>query len=171
MTNFVKYLTVGAAALCVSLAGSPASASNVVAALPGGPFTAANPIAAIPVSGLTGVDTHDFTFSWDDVETTATLTTDSTSKVSQYQLYSGNPGSGTFLGESNQSINPTITFNVLRGDYYVEVTPSEVIGNTGGGIAAPAPEPAAWAMMLVGFGGLGVAMRSRRRVALAPARS
>jgi hypothetical protein len=29
------------------------------------------------------------------------------------------------------------------------------------------PEPAAWALMLVGFGGLGAAMRSRRRMALA----
>jgi hypothetical protein len=29
------------------------------------------------------------------------------------------------------------------------------------------PEPAVWAMMLVGFGGLGVAMRSRRQSALA----
>ena len=31
------------------------------------------------------------------------------------------------------------------------------------------PEPASWAMMLVGFGGLGVAMRSRRKLATATA--
>jgi hypothetical protein len=31
------------------------------------------------------------------------------------------------------------------------------------------PEPASWAMMLVGFGGLGVAMRSRRKMATATA--
>jgi len=29
------------------------------------------------------------------------------------------------------------------------------------------PEPATWAMMLVGFGGMGVAMRSRRKQAVA----
>lgn len=33
--------------------------------------------------------------------------------------------------------------------------------------AASAPEPAAWALMLVGFGGLGAALRSRRRTAAA----
>jgi len=32
---------------------------------------------------------------------------------------------------------------------------------------AAVPEPATWAMMLLGFGGIGVAMRRRRRVALA----
>ena len=32
-----------------------------------------------------------------------------------------------------------------------------------------APEPSAWALMLVGFGGLGAALRSRRRTALANA--
>ena len=31
--------------------------------------------------------------------------------------------------------------------------------------AAPAPEPAAWTLMLVGFGGLGATLRTRRRLA------
>jgi len=38
-----------------------------------------------------------------------------------------------------------------------------------GSVSAGVPEPATWAMMLVGFGGLGVAMRSRRRLAVAAA--
>jgi hypothetical protein len=33
----------------------------------------------------------------------------------------------------------------------------------GGLVASPVPEPGTWAMMLVGFGGIGVAMRRRRR--------
>lgn len=32
---------------------------------------------------------------------------------------------------------------------------------------APAPEPAAWALMLLGFGGMGAALRNRRRLAAA----
>jgi hypothetical protein len=36
-------------------------------------------------------------------------------------------------------------------------------------IAASVPEPSTWAMMLVGFGGLGAAMRSSRRKQVATA--
>jgi hypothetical protein len=42
-------------------------------------------------------------------------------------------------------------------------------GKTVTGVAAGAPEPTAWALMLIGFGGLGVALRSRRRHAVATA--
>jgi PEP-CTERM motif-containing protein len=34
-------------------------------------------------------------------------------------------------------------------------------------LQSPVPEPATWAMMLIGFGGMGVAMRRRRRPVLA----
>jgi hypothetical protein len=37
------------------------------------------------------------------------------------------------------------------------------------GQTAGVPEPAAWALMLAGFGGLGLAMRSRRKQGLSPA--
>jgi hypothetical protein len=44
--------------------------------------------------------------------------------------------------------------------------PCTVLGGPGGGV----PEPAAWALMLIGFGGLGAAMRyNRRKQALAVA--
>ena len=36
-----------------------------------------------------------------------------------------------------------------------------------GRVTGPVPEPATWAMMLLGFGGIGMAMRRRRRPVLA----
>ncbi|HLZ77522.1 PEPxxWA-CTERM sorting domain-containing protein [Phenylobacterium sp.] len=52
-------------------------------------------------------------------------------------------------------------------DYSIEVSPDVTNGDppfVGGG---DVPEPAAWAMMLVGFGALGAVIRRRRRAALA----
>ena len=46
---------------------------------------------------------------------------------------------------------------MLNGNYDI------TFSTLGGGV----PEPASWALMLVGFGGLGMAMRRRRAVALA----
>jgi hypothetical protein len=51
------------------------------------------------------------------------------------------------------------------GSYYVQVAPSQVAvsGEIGSGaFDANVPEPMAWALMLMGLGGLGAAMRSRR---------
>ena len=53
-------------------------------------------------------------------------------------------------------------FGVSTGDY-TGVNPSLGINIVG----APVPEPATWAVMLAGLGGLGVAMRSRRKQAAA----
>jgi hypothetical protein len=62
-----------------------------------------------------------------------------------------------------------VTFNLNAGDsygFYIYTTD----GCCGPGFllfgAAPAPEPASWAMMVGGFGLIGGAMRSRRRTAI-----
>jgi hypothetical protein len=47
-------------------------------------------------------------------------------------------------------------------------TPTTIGGDTGGGGASGTPEPAAWTMMLLGFGGIGAALRGARR-RMAPA--
>jgi PEP-CTERM motif len=56
----------------------------------------------------------------------------------------------------------------LNDDIFGDNSGALSIGVTGSTVAA-VPEPASWAMMLVGFGGLGVAMRSSRRAKAAAA--
>jgi len=42
-------------------------------------------------------------------------------------------------------------------------------GVVGGGLGGAVPEPSAWALMILGFGGVGAAIRSRRRATLVTA--
>jgi hypothetical protein len=84
------------------------------------------------------------------------------------------------VGPNAPSPGGAATFNPWsNGDgtytaaFFGKLTPKSV-DNWGWGAAsltavAGVPEPATWAMMLVGFGGLGVAMRLRRRPNLAMA--
>jgi hypothetical protein len=69
---------------------------------------------------------------------------------SQYYGFTG----GTFDEVQLQVQNPGTAFN--PGAYEAGAYADIAIGNA-------VPEPATWAMMLVGFGGLGAAMRSRRK--------
>ena len=52
----------------------------------------------------------------------------------------------------------SIDLNEQGGPYFTDITVSNVV-----------PEPAVWTLMMVGFGGLGLALRIRRRMALAHA--
>lgn len=60
------------------------------------------------------------------------------------------------LGPGAHSLTGIFDGVITNGD-------GDFIIKSSGGV----PEPAAWALMLVGFGGLGAALRSRRRMALA----
>ena len=66
---------------------------------------------------------------------------------------------GTQVSFFNQSNNNVYRVNSQSpgGSFTVNASSSAV---------APVPEPATWALMLVGFGGMGYAMRSRRRQTL-----
>ena len=81
--------------------------------------------------------------------------------------------SGANNGGVHFSFNPsTQIFHSSQGDFTLTVDNFTVGGgNTAtpitGFIQAAVPEPATWAMMLVGFAGIGMAMRRRRSPALA----
>ena len=67
------------------------------------------------------------------------------------------------MGDINYDAAVNSTYNVtfsVSGTGFTTVSDSIVI-QQGSGFAA-VPEPAAWALMLVGFGGVGVAIRRRR---------
>ena len=105
-----------------------------------------------------------------------------------FTLPAGTPGAGTVYsalvgGSVTNSTtggvlfdfnNTPQTINYTGGSFTlaindVSVNSSEVPTNTAitGTIRTAVPEPATWALMLLGFGGIGLAMQRRRRPALA----
>ena len=74
------------------------------------------------------------------------------------------PGTSLSLNGVILAANTTYTFN-FGGTNSRTSTGGVLNGNVS--IDPAVPEPATWAMMLLGFGGIGLAMRRRRRPALA----
>ena len=163
--------------LSAAVATTPASAMTVIKAFLGGPISVANPLGTIPATKLLKKNTYDFTFSmvadpgsFGSLQVLAQLLTKggSTPEPIQFSLYEGVPSSGVFKGQSNLDYAPTLAFKPEVGSYYVKIDKitvnNEVVGGT---ITTAVPEPASWAMMLVGFGAMGVALR-RRAMTAAP---
>lgn len=77
------------------------------------------------------------------------------------------PVTGNWLSTDGSSVATTggrlaiASYN--NGQFSAHVAPAR----PGAGPAAAAPEPATWALMLLGFGGLGASLRYRRRTAIA----
>lgn len=70
------------------------------------------------------------------------------------------PWSGTFTGGANH--NPLLTIGNGTPGSQIDFLDNVSIVQTGGGSGAP--EPAGWALMILGFGGVGASMRRRRAV-------
>ena len=144
----------------------PPSAPNIIFFLSGGADT----------MDVAGGFTTGFSFFYSSVNVPGVV-----------NVWSGLDGTGTLLATLNLPVTPTNGDPGCLGEPFC---PFEEFGVTFAGTAhsvdfggtanqigfdnitlgspiAPVPEPAAWAMMLVGFGGLGMALRSRRRLASA----
>ena len=76
----------------------------------------------------------------------------------------GTPGTGTFVLNFGAA-TPNVTLSAFIDRYQASaVTPNG--SGVGLPVRSPVPEPATWAMMLVGFGAVGVSLRRRKRMTL-----
>jgi hypothetical protein len=175
MTISVKSLFAGAALVSALALTVPVSAATIITPLVGGPFSLANPLGTLPATVLSKGNTYDFTFTLVpplnggtfSVQAQAQTTgPTAASQLISYNLFEGTPGSGVLIGSSSLDFSPVVAFSPVADNYYMEITYIAKSGEVASGsIFAAVPEPAAWSMMLVGFGLLGGALRRRARTA------
>jgi len=163
-------------AVLAAIGATAASAATVIVPIPGGPFNINNSLATLPGTILNKANTYDFTFSMDNplkgsvstvqIEAQAQHTGDN--ETITFDLFSGDPnGSHSYLATSSTGTNANLMYNASPGDYYLQVTPAYIKQGanrealSGTILTGSVPEPATWAMMLVGFGGLGATLRRR----------
>jgi hypothetical protein len=79
-----------------------------------------------------------------------------------------NPAFVTAEGGTVAGAEAALVAGLLDGETYINIHTTMFPGGEIRGFLSAVPEPATWAMMLIGFAGLGFAFRqSRRRVAVA----
>jgi len=158
--------------------GAAAAALIAVTALPASAATIITPITIDSVTGLGTINafnaltsnTYDFTFSVTGFNDTlaqvqASIKGPHIEPIS-FDLFSGTPtGAHTLLGASTFANGANYEQVLGTGSYFLKL--GSIVVNkelVSGSIELNAvPEPTTWAMMLVGIGGLGMAMRSSRR--------
>lgn len=169
--NFAVGLALGASLI----AATPASAAVVINPILGGTYTAgafqADDIGTIKAIRLATGNEYDFTFTVapDAVVVLSQVQASSIGfgkQLINFSIFSGSPlGVNSFVASSGlPQTGPSITNMLGMGNYFIKVT-NIALNNellTGGiDVAAEVPEPASWAMMVVGFGLVGFAARRR----------
>jgi PEP-CTERM motif len=109
-------------------------------------------------------------------DATVTISTNALGQITSWNISEGYFASyPAFAGENPDDFYGTYTVTTTNtGDSVTLVTDNDAgfappgyttgTGSFGPVTTAPVPEPSTWAMLLAGIGGLGAAMRSRRRM-------
>ena len=185
ITKKIATIALGLAMAAPLGLASQASAATIVTAVGGCGCSDINTVGGFVVlTSKTATNTYDFTFSLvsplgsgDQIlsQMQASIKGSIAENIG-FTLYSNigtalNPIAGTNYGSSGTHLAATLQKNLPIGNYFLQVDPISVKGELiSGAIEVFAvPEPASWALMLVGFGGLGFALRSRRKMAKAAA--
>ena len=130
----------------------------------GNAFLAAGPTSGAPavLSFTTPVDYLSFLWGSPDTYNTLSVSTN----MGSYSFNTGNLGFAVSNG--NQNFSQYVQFTGSAGEAITSVAfdnrPTTDAFETANFSVAAVPEPATWAMMLVGFGAVGYAMRRRRGV-------
>ncbi|HEY2049976.1 MAG TPA: PEPxxWA-CTERM sorting domain-containing protein [Caulobacteraceae bacterium] len=178
----LKTILCAAAALSAGALALPANSATITEAISGGPFSGTNTMGGFPLISLNKSNTYDFTFSLvpplggdtqEQIQAQSRPTTVAGSpQVIAFDLYSGAPGFGTRIASSTWSTSTTSAFlawDLSPGAYYVQITDiaknNEVL--SGSLVTVAVPEPASWALMILGIGAIGAALRGRKRLATA----
>lgn len=125
----------------------------------------------VDITSIGNINT--ISFIWGSVDAYNTLQFLAADGITVLATFVGNdifnPANGS---QTSPNTNPVVSFNVTGGDVtalsYLRLTSTQnafeidnIAFNNG------VPEPKTWAMMLLGFAGIGVALRRRRKPALA----
>jgi hypothetical protein len=169
-------------ASAVALAATSASAALVVNSVVPSTLNVSGPSTGT-IDGLdvNNSNTYDWTFDiagnpaggLSQLQASFVANMASTSEPIAFSLYSGAPGSGTLIDSSSVGLGPSIFDTPLAaGNYFIQLDPANIAQNgeeVSGSMqlfpVSATPEPASWALMLLGVGAIGAAMRFSRRAA------
>jgi hypothetical protein len=175
MRKFSNFVVVVASTVGLLAAASSAQAAIITAfTAPAGPYNLGNPLGSIAAVQVTKPNTYDFTFTTTGkfdvlVQMQASMFRPVQPQPLAFTLFKGVPGSGVAVASTPTLTGPAIDMVLAAGSYYLELLPADIAKNNelvSGALRVTAvPEPASWALMISGFGLLGLAARRRRSLA------